>query len=227
MLLLGATFVYAQEEQTAPKAITPGENNVPPSDAIVLFDGSSLDQFEKLNGEAADWKVSNGILTVNPGKGSIHTKKEFGDIQLHIEWRTPPEAADLEGQKAGNSGIYLMGKYEVQVLNSYHKETYADGQAGAIYEQYPPLVNASKRAGEWQVYDIVFRTPRFGQDGSESTAGKVTVFHNGILIQDHSALQGPTRAYNKDLPPKAEKGPLMLQDHSNAVSYRNIWIREL
>ncbi|XOV92957.1 MAG: DUF1080 domain-containing protein [Bacteroidota bacterium] len=160
-------------------------------------------------------------------KTSIHTVRQFGDIQLHIEWRTPPEAANLEGQKSGNSGIYFMGKYEVQVLNSYENETYFDGQAGAVYGQHPPLVNASKKPGEWQVYDIIFRAPVYKENGGILKPAEVTVLHNGVLIQDHSVILGPTTAYNKDLPEKAEKGPLMLQDHNNPVSYRNIWVREL
>ncbi len=224
-LLLAPFFNSAQESESPPKVVTPSENNGPPSDAVILFNGTSLDQFQKLDGGAVDWNVNDNVLTV--GKGSIQTVKQFGDIQLHIEWRTPPEAAHLEGQKSGNSGIYLMGKYEVQVLNSYENETYFDGQAGAIYGQHPPLVNASKKPGEWQVYDIIFRAPMYKENGGILKPAEVTVLHNGILIQDHSVILGPTQAYNKDLPEKAEKGPMMLQDHSNPVSYRNIWIREL
>ncbi|HKJ79554.1 MAG TPA: DUF1080 domain-containing protein, partial [Prolixibacteraceae bacterium] len=137
------------------------------------------------------------------------------------------DAKKKEGQKAGNSGIYIMGKYEVQVLNSFENETYTDGQAGAVYKQYPPMVNASLRPGKWQEYDIVFEAPEYDDKGNLEKPPFITVFHNGVLVQNHVEVQGPTTAYNEQLPENAEKGPLLLQDHNNKVSFRNIWIREL
>ncbi len=230
LLVLIPGIAFSQEEpqkQPQPVVIDPGDHWNAPSDAIILFDGGNLDQFESVNGGPAEWEVHGNYFTVNPGTGNIHTRRHFSDCQLHIEWRTPPEASEEEGQKSGNSGIYLMGKYEVQVLNSYNNETYPDGQAGAIYRQYPPLVNASREPGEWQVYDIVFYAPEFDDNGIETRRGYVTVFHNGVLIQYNAGIQGPTTAYNKNIPEDATEGPLMLQDHTNEVSFRNIWIREL
>lgn len=224
---LSITIHLTCQDLRQPEIVIPAENDKPPSDAIVLFDGSSAEKFEHLNGDKVQWTVEENQLIVKPGTGNIHTKEHFGDLQLHIEWRTPPEDKDKEGQKSGNSGIYIMGKYEVQVLNSYQNTTYPDGQAGAVYKQHPPMVNASRAPGEWQTYDIVFKAPRYNQDGMEAEPGHITVFHNGILIQYHAEIQGPTIAFNKNLPENATKGPLMLQDHYNKVSYRNIWIREL
>ena len=225
--LIFLAFAANGQDLPQPEVVDPAENWNPPSDAIILFDGSSLDKFESVKGGAADWTVEGNHFTVNPGTGNIHTKDHYGDIQLHVEWRTPTDDIGKDGQKNGNSGIYIMGKYEVQVLNSFHNETYPDGQAGAIYKQHPPMVNASRAPGEWQVYDIIFRAPRYNSDGSEKEPGTLTVFHNGVLIQYNSAIKGPTTAYNKNLPENTSKGPLMLQDHSNQVSYRNIWLREL
>lgn len=225
--LILMAFAANGQDLPQPEVVDPAENWYPPSDAIILFDGGSLDKFESVKGGAADWSVEDSYFTVNPGTGNIHTKDHYGDMQLHVEWRTPIEDMGKEGQKFGNSGIYIMGKYEVQVLNSFHNETYPDGQAGAIYKQHPPMVNASRAPGEWQAYDIIFRAPRYNDDGSEKEPGRLTVFHNGVLIQYHANIKGPTIAYNKDLPENTMKGPLMLQDHSNKVSYRNIWLREL
>jgi hypothetical protein len=225
--------LYSQdkkEELPEPVVITPGKKAKPPSDAIIIFDKQSLTNFEKVeDGSPAGWNVSGNKFTVAPGTGSIQTKQKFGDCQLHIEWRTPPKDVKegKEGQQCGNSGVYLMGKYEVQVLNSYLNKTYADGQAGAIYGQHPPLVNASLKPGKWQVYDIVFTAPRFNGDGTVKTPGYMTVFHNGVLVQNHAQIKGATRASNEKSKIDVEALPLMLQDHSNEVSYRNIWIREL
>lgn len=230
MLCISPVLLYSQDrnELPQPPMVEPGSSRQPPSDAIILFDGGALDAFEQVkDGSPAQWTVAGKQFTVNPGTGNIHTKQHFGDCQLHVEWRTPEEAAEKEGQKSGNSGLYLMGKYEVQVLNSHGSETYPDGQAGAIYRQYPPLVNASREPGEWQVYDIVFTAPEFNQDGTQKSPGYLTVFHNGVLIQNHAEIKGPTTAYNKELPDTASEGPLMIQDHGNKVSYSNIWIREL
>ncbi|MGK7395352.1 MAG: 3-keto-disaccharide hydrolase [Candidatus Cyclobacteriaceae bacterium M3_2C_046] len=230
-LIIGALILFSLivrgQDLPQPEIVTPAENNLAPSDAVILFDGSSLDHFASVKGGPAPWKIENGILTVAPGTGNIHTNQHYGDCQLHLEWKTPSDAAQMEGQKSGNSGIYMMGKYEVQVLNSYQNETYPDGQAGAIYKQHMPMVNASRAPGEWQVYDIIFKAPRYNTDGSEKEPGYLTVFHNGILIQYHADIKGPTTAYNKELPETATQGPLMLQDHNNEVSYRNIWLREL
>lgn len=204
-----------------PKVITPGEAGSPPSDAIVLFDGKDLSAFE--GGDK--WLVKDGIATVHGG--GITSKQSFGDCQLHVEWASPAEVKG-EGQGRGNSGIYLQGRYEVQILDSYNNETYYDGQAGSLYKQWPPLVNASRKPGEWQTYDIIFTAPRFDKDGKLSKPGYVTVLHNGVLIQNHAELQGST-AWDK--PPEYSahplKQPFSIQDHGNPVRFRNIWIREL
>lgn len=228
LLISGVVFSQEQKKQPVPKVIVPAKRNKPPSDAIILFDRGNLDKFSGVNENApVPWKIKGGVFTVVPESGSIQTKQEFGDFQLHIEFKIPRNAKKKEGQKSGNSGIYVMGKYEVQVLNSYENETYPDGQAGAVYEQYPPLVNASLQTEKWQVYDIVFKAPVYSADGNLQKPPCLTVFHNGVLIQNHIEVKGPTRSYNTELPEKAVKGPLMLQEHKNAVSYRNIWIREL
>ncbi len=198
-----------------------------PSDAVVLFDGKDLSQWRDENGGPARWTVANGYLQVAAGAGTIHTADSFGDCQLHIEWMapTPPHG---EGQERGNSGVFLMGRYEVQVLDSYHNVTYPDGQAAALYGQYPPLVNASRPPGEWQTYDIIFRRPRFDAQGNVTRRARVTVLHNGVLVQDAVELTGPT-AHQRRPPYEAHPDalPLALQDHGNPVRYRNIWIRRL
>jgi len=224
---LSSTVLTFGQQTQQPAVVTPGKDGTPPSDAIVIFDKETLQKFEGVEGGAAQWTVEGNYFTVNPGAGNILTKEHFGDIQLHIEWRTPPEDADKEGQKSGNSGIYLMGKYEIQVLNSFRNETYPDGQAGAVYRQHPPLVNASQKPGEWQQYDIVFYAPKYNTDSTVEKAGRITVFHNGVLVQHYAEISNPTIAHNEQLSLTAPKGPLMLQDHNNKVSYRNIWIREL
>lgn len=232
-VFLAGTFFTAiaqnnVDEMPPPEKVEPAKRDKPPADAIVLFDRGSLDNFKSAkDGGPAPWKVKGGKFVVEPKTGNILTKEEFGDIQLHIEFKTPRDAKNFEGQKSGNSGIYIMGKYEVQVLNSYEKETKPSTQAGAVYRQYPPMVNASVKPGKWQEYDIIFEAPEYDENGNLEKPPYITVFHNGVVIQNHVEVQGPTTAYNKDLPEKTEKGPLMLQDHSNEVSYRNIWIREL
>jgi hypothetical protein len=216
-----------------PPVIAPGTASTqdrpgqPPSDAIVLFDGKGLSQWQAANGGPAKWKVENGYFQVVPKTGAIQTKQAFGDCQLHVEWAAP-EPAHGEGQDRGNSGVFLMGLYEVQVLDSYHSKTYPDGQAAAIYGQYPPLVNASRPPGQWQTYDIVFHGPRFDEDGKLLRPAFITVLHNGVLVQDHVRIMGPT-AHKQRPPYKAgpTKLPLSLQDHNHPVRYRNIWIREL
>lgn len=206
-----------------PKIIDPGPPGGPPSDAVVLFDGKDLNS--EFAG-AEEWIVSGGVATV-AGKQSIQTKRPFGSCQLHLEWATPDKVTG-SGQGRGNSGVYLMNTYEVQILDSFQNTTYYDGQAGAIYKQVPPLVNASRGPGQWQTYDIVFHAPKFADDGKLLAPATVTVFHNGVLVQDHFELQGGTffdrpPSYAKH-PPKA---PLQIQNHGNPMRFRNIWIREL
>jgi len=202
-------------DRPVPPVVTPAPAATaaaPPSDAVVLFNGQ---------------KVANGYMEVVQGSGGIHTTRAFGDCQLHVEWATPTPATG-EGQERGNSGVFLMSRYEIQVLDSYQSRTYADGQAAAVYGQYPPLANASRPPGEWQTYDIVFHAPRFDTAGKVLSPARVTVFHNGVLVQDNVALSGPT-AHMRRPPYRAhpDKLPLMLQDHGNPVRYREIWIREL
>ncbi len=166
-------------------------------------------------------------MTVVPGAGNIRTRRRFGDLQLHIEWRTPAEVSG-EGQDRGNSGIYLMERYELQVLDSYDNRTYSNGQAGAIYKQHIPMVNASREPGEWQSYDVVFTAPRFGADGALLSPTHMTVFHNGVLILNHVELRGPTKFIGEpEYEAHADRVPLLLQDHGNPVSYRNVWVREI
>ncbi len=208
---------------TEPPVVDPGSNGVPPSDAIRLFDGKDLSQWKSLSGGEAKWKVENGILEVN-GTGNIVTKEEFGDVQVHVEWASPREVRG-EGQGRGNSGVYLQGRYEIQVLDSYQNKTYFNGQAGALYGVAAPLVNACRKPGEWQSYDIIFHPPKQSSDG-KALAGSVTVLQNGVLVQDHVTIEGQstTAAAFQGM---VAKGPLMLQDHGNPVRYRNIWIRRL
>jgi hypothetical protein len=199
----------------------------PPSDATVLFGGADLSRWMKDGGAAAAWKVENGYMEVVPDAGGIVSRDRFGDAQLHIEWMAPLPAVG-ESQERGNSGVFLMGRYEVQVLDSYNNVTYADGQAAAIYGQYPPLVNVSRPPGEWQTYDIVFHRPRFDGNGKVASPARMTVMHNGVLVQDNVVLSGPTAHQRR---PPYEKHddrlPLSLQDHGTRVRYRNIWIRDL
>ncbi len=212
-----------QPPKDEPRVINPGP---PPSDAIVLFDGKDLSQWESAKKGPAQWLVKDGIATIN-GTGSISTKQEFGDCQLHVEWATPSEVKG-DGQGRGNSGIKLQGRYEVQVLDSYDNKTYFHGQAGAVYKQYAPLVNASRKPGEWQTYDIIFHAPRFDDSKHLSKPATVTVLQNGVLVQDNVEIKGGTSFVGA---PKYVahplKQPLVLQDHKNPVRYRNIWIREL
>ena len=204
-----------------PKRVTPGKDGGPPSDAIVLFDGTDLSQFN--GGEK--WVIQDGVATVRGG--GVTSKRGFGSCQLHVEWAAPAEVKG-SGQGRGNSGIYLQGRYEVQILDSYENKTYYDGQAGAIYKQWPPLVNACRKPGEWQTYDIIFDAPKFDDQGKVSKPGYLTVLHNGVLIQNHAELQGSTAwdrapAYEAH----ADKLPLSIQDHGNPVRFRNLWVREL
>ncbi len=198
-----------------------------PSDAVVLFDGKDLSRWAHKDGSAAKWKVENGYAEVVAKTGYIYTREAFGDCQLHVEFAEPVPPKG-ESQERGNSGVFLMGLYEIQVLDSYENKTYADGQAAAVYGQYPPVVNASRPPGQWQTYDIVFHAPRFAKDGKLLRPARATVLHNGVLVQDNVTLTGPTE-HGERPPYKAhpEKLPLALQDHGDPVRYRNIWIREL
>lgn len=209
-----------------PRVVTPGEGNTPPSDAIVLFNGNDLDQWTSTNGGFAQWKVEDGAMTVVKGTGDIETKQKFEDFQLHIEWRSP-SVIEGEGQGRGNSGIFLQGIYEVQVLDSYKNRTYSNGQAGSIYKQTMPLVNAKRPPGTWDVYDIIYKAPRFNKDGIIISYPTVTVIHNGIVIQNHTTIRGTTPYVGLPQVNAHGPGPIRLQDHDNPVSFRNIWIREL
>ena len=212
-----------------PPIVTPGKTaSDPPSDAVVLFDGKDSSTWRSLNdGSEAKWLVKDGYMQVVPKTGDIVTKQEFGDCQLHIEWATPAEVKG-EGQGRGNSGIFLMERYEVQVLDSFDNKTYYHGQAGAIYKQYAPLVNASRKPGEWQTYDIIFKAPKFDEQGKVTERARITVLHNGVLIQNNVEIFGSTF---HDKPAlyiaHGPKASLKLQDHGDLVRYRNIWIREL
>jgi hypothetical protein len=223
----------SDRSRPVPAVITPATPSTQPSpgkapsDATVLFDGKDLSKWQNGSGGPAEWKIVNGAIEVVPGKGDIHTAQAFGDCQLHVEWAepNPPHGKD---QDRGNSGIYLMSKYELQVLDSYENKTYADGQAGAIYAQTPPLVNACLPPGQWQTYDIIFHGPRFSPDGKLLRRAHETVFQNGVLVQDNTELTGPTDYMKRPAyTPHPPKMPLLLQDHDQPVRFRNIWIREL
>ncbi|GMV26966.1 MAG: hypothetical protein AMXMBFR58_29970 [Phycisphaerae bacterium] len=212
-----------------PPVVTPAPAQVqptpPPSDAVVLFDGTSMDAWQHADGKPAQWTPDgkkDGAMTCKPGSGSILSKQKFGDIQLHVEFATPAKV-EGEGQGRGNSGVYIQNRYEVQVLDSYQNKTYPNGQCGAVYLQHVPLANACRKPGEWQTYDIVFRAPRFKADGSLEKPGSLTVLHNGVLIQDHVEIKEPTGGGDKG----TGDGPIHLQDHGNTVKYRNIWVRPL
>ncbi|MDX2280319.1 MAG: DUF1080 domain-containing protein [Saprospiraceae bacterium] len=211
----------------APRIVTPGEGTQAPSDAIVLFDGKQLDEWlSAKDSSAAKWEISDGAMTVKPGTGDIITKRNFSDFQLHLEFATP-EIVKGEGQGRGNSGIFLQNRYEVQVLDCYQNRTYSNGQTGAIYKQSIPLVNACRKPGAWQTYEILYTAPRFNQDGILLTPAYVTVLHNGILIQNHVAIKGTTEYIGLPKNEAHGKGALKLQDHGDLVRYRNIWVREL
>ncbi len=232
-LMLFPSSIFGQtkpEETEVWEPIPPVVNTMGeiPSDAIVLFSpDKGLQAWQSADGGSPGWTVEGDHFTVKPGTGMIRTKDNFGDVQLHIEWRTPEKVVG-EGQGRGNSGIFLMGKYEVQVLDSYNNRTYSNGQAGSVYKQHIPLANASRPPGVWQKYDIIFIAPKFNSDGSLKSPARVTVIHNGVLVQNNVELMGPTEYIGKPVyKSHPDALPLELQDHSNPVSYRNIWVRKL
>lgn len=232
-MIPGTNWRVHDPSRPQPTAVTPPSfpnaetTPMPPSDAVVLFDGQDLSQWETRDGTGpAPWKVANGYMEVTPSKTSIRTRKTFGDGQWHLEWAAP-EMVEGDGQGRGNSGVFLMDRYEIQILDNFDNPTYADGVCGAIYGQSPPLVNACRRPGEWQTYDIIWTGPRFEGERLIRPA-YATIFQNGLLVQYHTRLTGPTRN-KKVLPwvPHPPEGHLTLQDHRNPVRFRNIWFRKL
>jgi len=210
-----------------PVKITPGTTfGEAPSDAVILFDGKDLSKWSSADGADAKWTVKDGAFTVLVGSGEIKTKQTFGDIQLHLEWREPADVKG-SGQDRGNSGVFFQDRYELQVLESYSNETYVNGQAGAVYKQYIPLVNATKKPGDWQTYDVVYTAPRFSDNGNLINPGRMTVLLNGVLIQNNVSIWGTTENQGSPSYSPHGKGSLKLQDHSHPVSFRNIWVREL
>ena len=231
-MLPGGKWHVHDPNRPQPKVVAPGTFSTPetpgkpPSDAVVLFGGTDLSRWRAEKGGPALWNIENGVIVCKPKSGDIFTKDEFGDIQLHLEFATPnPPHGD--SQERGNSGVFLFGRYELQVLDSYHNRTYADGSCASIYGQSPPWVNASRPPGEWQAYDVVFIAPRFKEGKLESPA-YITVFHNDVLVQNHTEILGETghRILAK-YAPHGPKGPIKLQDHGNLIRYRNIWVRPL
>ena len=212
-----------QAEEAQPPVVDPGQPGSAPSDAIVLFNGKDLSQFRGQNSPEPKWKIDNGVVESTP-PGGIFSKEEFTDCQVHVEWAAPAVPKG-EGQGRGNSGVYLMGRYEIQVLDCYQNKTYPNGQCGAFYGHNAPLVNACRKPGEWQVYDIIFHAPKRLADGKVQP-GSYTVLHNGVLIQDHIPV-GEASTTAAPLSGYAEKGPLYLQDHGNPVRFRNVWVRKL
>ncbi len=222
-------FWLPQPEVVAPGNIACNEAVPAPSDADVLFDGKDLSSWKGGKSEEAQWIVSEGVFTVKKGTGAIETKKHYRDFQLHLEWKVPVSITG-SGQGRGNSGVFLQGIYEIQVLDNYENKTYANGQAGSIYKQTAPLVNAMKKPGEWNVYDIIFTAPTFKADGTYRTYPFVTVIHNGVIVQNNTRINGTTPYIGFPVVEEHGDGPIMLQDHgdpSEAISFRNIWIREL
>lgn len=241
LTVIAAAAVLAQsdkEQSQQPALVSATGTGAPPSDAIVLFDGSDLDGWVRVeDGGPAGWEVSGGVATVTAGTGTIRTRQAFGSMQLHLEWR-PTDVISGNGQGRGNSGVFLHSLFEVQILDSWENSTYVNGQAGAVYLQHPPLVNAARAPGEWQTYDIVFTAPVFEQ-GELVSPAYLTAFHNGVLVQNNVRLAGATftpepvydaqcQVYSSEqLQDCTGKMPLSLQDHGQVVSYRNIWLREL
>jgi hypothetical protein len=226
-IIPGTKWHIHDPDRPQPRVVTPAkEPGKAPADAIVLFDGKDLSQWKGGKGKEAPWTVKDGEITCAPKTGDILTKEEFGDVQLHLEFATP-NPPHGNSQERGNSGLFLMGDFEFQILDSYQNPTYADGSAAAMYGQHPPLVNASMPPGQWQTYDIVFTAPRI-TDGKIEEPAYVTAFHNGVLVHNHDAYVGPTnhREIGK-YSTKRVKGPVRLQDHGNFTKFRNIWVRPL
>lgn len=225
-----ARWLAHDMQRPRPRVVTPGKQSLPvaaPADAIVLFDGTDLSKWRDAEGGPARWITRDGYMESVPQSGYVFTAGAFGDVQLHVEWAAPlPPEGDSQGR--GNSGVFLMGLYEVQVLDSFDNDTYPDGQAAAIYGQYPPLVNACLPPGQWQSFDIVFRRPRFNRDGTLHKPARLTVHHNGVLVQDNVEAWGPTAwLQHRPYDSHADKLPISLQDHGNPVRFRNLWLREL
>lgn len=214
-----------------PRVVTPGDikTNTAPSDAIVLFDGKDLSKWENSDGKAAGWDVHDGVVTVNKKNGDIRTKENFGSFQLHLEW-SAPKGIEGTSQSRGNSGVYLQGMYEIQVLDNYQNETYVDGMVGSIYKQTPPLVNVMRKPGDWNVYDIIYTAPVFKEDGSYLYRPRVTLIQNGVVLQNNTEILGTTEYIGFPRVVKHGDGPILLQAHGDPsipISYRNIWIRKL
>jgi hypothetical protein len=235
----GSTAKPQDTEQwtPVPPVVTPGAvDSAPPSDAIVLFDGKTLDQWVNTRDkQPAGWTVANGVVTVAKGAGNIETRKSFRNYQLHLEWRVPADVTG-SGQGRGNSGVFLASTgpadagYELQILDSYRNETYVNGQAASLYKQHPPLVNASRKPGDWQTYDVIWTAPRFAADGKVTAPARVTVLHNGVLVQNDALLAGETLYIGKPVYHPYASAPIKLQAHgdpSPPLSFRNIWVREL
>jgi len=218
------TEIWSPVPPKVEPAAKPGD---PPSDAILLFNGRDLTGWESAKGGPAQWAVENGELVDVPKAGDIRTTQNFGDFQMHVEWMVPVLPPDRKGQDRGNSGIYLQGLYELQVLDSYDNPTYVNGEAGSIYKQSAPLVNALKRAPGWQAYDIVYYAPRFYADGTLAEPARVTVLLNGVLVQSNFPIKGPTEYRGIPVYKPHGDGPILLQAHNNPVRYRNIWLRKL
>lgn len=222
-------------DRPLPEVVTPGNPSTQeqvgsaPSDAVVLFGaGSDLSAFTNAKGEPAAWDVFDDYFVVKKGAGPLVTKQSFGDMQLHIEWMIPGVEANRTGQNRGNSGIFIMKKYELQVLDNLGNDTYADGMAGSIYGQRPPMVNAGLGLDQWQTYDVIFRRPHFDDEGNLTKPATITVLHNGVLVQDHTEILGPTRHKRRtEYSAHEDALPFTLQDHNEPTHYRNIWVREL
>ena len=223
--MFAAALACAQEPQ--PPVVRPGP---PPSDAVVLFDGTGVSEWVHADGSASRWTVDRGALVCNSGSGDLYTRRKLGSAQIHLEFAIP-SMPDAKDQARGNSGVYLQGRYEIQVLDSFRNPTYPAGSCAALYGQYPPLVNASRRPERWQTYDIIFHAPTCGPDGATSAPGTLTLLHNGVLVQDHVTIKGPTAGGASTN--VCEPGPLMLQDHyhpdvkQTLMRFRNIWYRPL
>jgi hypothetical protein len=217
------------EDWTPVRKVAPGaRDGAPPADAAILFDGSSLSAWKSVNGGPVPWKLDAGDLVLAPKTGDIQSVETFGDAQIHMEWMAPVLTDNSSGQNRSNTGVYIQGRYEVQILDSHTNTTYSNGQAGSIYKQYAPLVNPARPAGEWQTYDIVFIAPRFAPSGALVSPARVTVFFNGVLVQNNVELKGSTVFRGPPSYVPHGPGPLLLQDHkAHEIRFRNIWVRRL